>query len=119
MKFYFNWFQDQRGPFWVVFEGRQPGIYDSWPKAKYQVNGFSGSCHKKFPTLYEAVDSFTEYCTFKTQLANGEAQQALVAQTNTITDEEVDKIADEFTSLWLSPSPSDLPMPRSLHMPKK
>lgn len=97
MKFYCNWIQDQRGPFWIVFEGWEPGIYDAWPKPKYQVNGISRSCHKKTSTLYEAVDS-TEYCTFKTQLTNREAQQATVAQINTITDEEVEKIADEFTS---------------------
>lgn len=39
--------------------------------------------------VYEAVDSFIGYCTFKTQLANREVQQATVAQINTISDEEL------------------------------
>lgn len=42
-----------------------------------------------------------------------------LGQPNTIVDEEIDRIADEFMSLWLSPSPTDLPMPHSLHMPRK
>lgn len=29
----------------IVFEGHQPGIYEPWPKVKYQVNGFYGSYH--------------------------------------------------------------------------
>lgn len=72
-----------------------------------------------FSTLYEVVVSVMEYCTFKTQLINREVQHVTVAQTNTISDEEVEKIADEFTLFWLSQSPSDLPRPRSLHLPKK
>lgn len=46
-------FHDERGSFWVVFEGRQPDIYNSWPKAKYQINCVSGNCHKKSLSLYE------------------------------------------------------------------
>lgn len=90
---------------WVVFEGHQPDIYYSWPKAKYQMNSVSESCRKKFSTLYEAIDSFTEYCIFKTQMAIREVQQSAVTQPNTITDEKIDKITDEFTLLCLSSSP--------------
>lgn len=42
---------DQTGPFWVVYEDRESGIYDSWPKAKYQVKGVSGSYHKNYLIL--------------------------------------------------------------------
>lgn len=61
----FNFCQEHEGLFWVVYEGLQPGIYDSWPKTASQVNGVSGSSHKKFATFFSAVDSFTEYCTVK------------------------------------------------------
>lgn len=41
--------------FWVVYNERKPGIFDSWPRAKYQVNGVAKSCHKKFSMLYELL----------------------------------------------------------------
>lgn len=40
-------------------------------------------------------------------------------QSNTTTIKEINKLADEFTPLWLSPPPIDLAMPRSLHIPRK
>lgn len=49
----------------VLSEDRHWDMYYSWPKVKYQVNGVSGSRHKKFSTLNEVVDSFTVCCTFK------------------------------------------------------
>ncbi|KAJ3168204.1 RNA-DNA hybrid ribonuclease [Geranomyces variabilis] len=33
---------------------RQPGIYESWPETKAQVDGFRGSMQKKFPTKGDA-----------------------------------------------------------------
>lgn len=80
----FGFPSDQKGPFWVVYEGREPGVYDSWPKAKYQVNGVSGSCHKKFSTLYEAIDSFTDI-VFSSQITTEKVQNATLSQTNTIS----------------------------------
>lgn len=52
-------------------------------------------------------------------MANPKVQHQTITQPNTIIGEEVDKITDEFTLLWLSPAPSGLQMPQSLHMPKK
>lgn len=70
----------------MVYEGIQPGIYGPWAKAALQVNGISGSSHKKFAPL-DAFDCFTAYCTFKSEMAS---RQPL---PDTIIDEEVDKIA--------------------------
>ncbi|KAJ3136712.1 RNA-DNA hybrid ribonuclease [Geranomyces variabilis] len=41
-------------PFYAVVRGRQPGIYESWPETKAQVDGFRGSMQKKFPTKGDA-----------------------------------------------------------------
>lgn len=82
-----------------MHEGREPGMYDSWRKAKYQVNGVAGSCNKRFSTLYEAIDSFTEYRTFINQITKREVRNSTTSQPNIISDEEVDRVVDEFISI--------------------
>lgn len=106
--FYFVLSLDQKGPFWVVYVGIQPGSYDSWPKAAMQVNKVPHSSHKKFATFFEAFDSFTAYCIFKSEMVSHKPQ------LDTITDEEVDMVVDEFTALWLAPAPTNLPLPWTL-----
>lgn len=104
---------DQKRPFWVVYKGLLLGIHDSWLKAALQVNGVPWSSHKKSATFFEALDIFTAYCTFKSERVNHEPQ------AYTITDEEVDKVADELTKIWLGLLPTDLPMLRTLLRPRE
>jgi len=42
--------------FYGVAKGRIPGIYDNWPEAKSQIEGFNGAVYKGFFTLGEAQD---------------------------------------------------------------
>lgn len=49
-------------------------------------------------------------------MANREVQQSVVSQPETIIDEEVDKIVDDLTLLWLFSPTTDLPMPQTLHV---
>ena len=42
--------------FYGVAKGRIPGIYDNWPEAKSQIDGFNGAVYKGFFTLSEAQD---------------------------------------------------------------
>lgn len=44
--------------FYVVWEGRAPGIYDSWDEAKAQVDGFPGAKYKAFPDQDSATEAF-------------------------------------------------------------
>lgn len=44
--------------YYVVWEGREPGIYDSWEDAKDQVDGFEGARYKSFSNLEEATAAF-------------------------------------------------------------
>ena len=41
-------------PYYVVFEGRVPGVYDEWEDCKKQVHKFSGNCYKGYATRQEA-----------------------------------------------------------------
>lgn len=45
--------------FYVVWKGREPGIYTSWDACKQQVHGFQGARFKAFPTIEEAEIAFS------------------------------------------------------------
>lgn len=47
--------------YYVVFEGRVPGIYEEWEDCKYQVHKFSGNCYKGYATRQEADAKWRNY----------------------------------------------------------
>ncbi len=48
----------QRRKFYVVWEGRSPGIYDSWEEARLQVDGYPGARYKAFDSQESATRAF-------------------------------------------------------------
>lgn len=44
----------QKSKYYVVWEGHQTGIFDSWDKCKKQVDGYTAAKYKGFVTLEEA-----------------------------------------------------------------
>ncbi|WP_117234195.1 viroplasmin family protein [Vibrio maerlii] len=44
--------------YYVVWKGRETGIFTTWPKCKSLVDGFAGARYKSFPTLEEAESAF-------------------------------------------------------------
>jgi viroplasmin and RNaseH domain-containing protein len=46
---------------YVVYRGKQSGVYDSWAKCNEQVVGFKKNSYKGFKTKEEADASFLEY----------------------------------------------------------
>jgi len=44
--------------YYVVWRGRQPGVYATWADCFAQINGFSGSSHKAFNSLELAEEAF-------------------------------------------------------------
>ncbi|MBR1808874.1 MAG: ribonuclease H family protein [Paludibacteraceae bacterium] len=44
--------------YYVVWHGRQPGIYTDWTQCESQVKGFEGARYKSFPTRKEAEEAF-------------------------------------------------------------
>jgi len=44
--------------FYVVWAGRQTGVFTDWPTAHQSVDGFPGAKYKSFPTRAEAEDAF-------------------------------------------------------------
>ena len=44
--------------FYVVWEGRAPGIYDSWEECQQQINGFPGARFRSFASQDAATEAF-------------------------------------------------------------
>lgn len=44
--------------YYVVWQGRAPGIYDSWDDAKDQIEGFPDARYKAFDSLETATEAF-------------------------------------------------------------
>lgn len=44
--------------FYVVWEGRAPGIYDSWEECEAQISGYPGARYKSFSSQADAVAAF-------------------------------------------------------------
>lgn len=47
-----------RRKFYVVWEGRAPGVYDSWEECEAQVSGYPGARYKAFNSQTDAVLAF-------------------------------------------------------------
>ncbi|KAK1666445.1 hypothetical protein QYE76_054604 [Lolium multiflorum] len=47
--------------YYIVFEGRVPGVYEEWEDCKKQVHKFSGNCYKGYPTRHEAVAKWRKH----------------------------------------------------------
>ncbi|KAK1661301.1 hypothetical protein QYE76_049460 [Lolium multiflorum] len=54
--------------YYVVFEGRVPGVYEEWEECKKQVHKFSGNCYKGYPTRYEAVAKWRAHQANKSKM---------------------------------------------------
>ena len=44
--------------YYVVWDGHQTGVFDSWEACKLQINGFKGAKYKSFSSKQEAVKAF-------------------------------------------------------------
>lgn len=46
--------------YYVVWEGREPGIYRTWAECEAQVKGVAGALYKSFPTMAEAERAYDD-----------------------------------------------------------
>ncbi len=44
--------------FFVVWDGKEPGIYRSWEICKQQIHGYSSAKYKGFETEHEAIEAY-------------------------------------------------------------
>jgi ribonuclease HI len=56
----------QKQKYYVVWQGRKPGIFTSWAECEKQVKGFAAAQYKSFESLKEAEAAYrSNYETFK------------------------------------------------------
>jgi len=46
--------------YYVVWQGRKPGVYDNWPECKAQIEGFPAAQYKGFPSPEAAQSAFRQ-----------------------------------------------------------
>ena len=44
--------------YYVVWEGRAPGVYDSWEECEEQTKGFPGARYRSYKSQDDAVHAF-------------------------------------------------------------
>jgi ribonuclease HI len=47
--------------YYVVWKGKEPGVYTNWNDCKQQVEGFTGAAYKSFPTMMEAQLAYKDH----------------------------------------------------------
>ena len=81
----------KRAAYYVVWQGRTPGIYDSWEACEAQVKGAEGARYKGFATLPEAQQAFAaspdDYIVKKVPTTN-EALTGLTTNDQRLTTKE-------------------------------
>jgi ribonuclease HI len=66
--------------YYVVWKGRQPGIYTSWEGCSAQVNGYQGAEYKGFDSQAAAEKAYQgAYEDYKGQHVSGLSQERLLA----------------------------------------
>ena len=48
-------------PWYVVYKGKVPGVYDDWEECRRQVHRFSGNSYKGYTTRAEAESRYARY----------------------------------------------------------
>jgi len=63
---------------YVVFHGKEPGVYSQWVDCQYQVSGFCDNCYKRFESKDEAIMAFGAYMkggTYEQKVEHGVFKQ--------------------------------------------
>ena len=69
---------------YVVFKGRQPGIYNSWPECHQQVQGFTNNLYQAYSTIEEAEIAYVEFVeqTMRNRNEANRTQNTTIAHTS-------------------------------------
>lgn len=67
--------------FYAVAKGRKPGIYNNWPAAQSQIEGFPGAVYKGFPSIKEAEEWLKNPGFRKTASGSGRIKESSVEST--------------------------------------
>ncbi len=81
---------------YAVFQGHQPGIYNSWDESSEQVKGFKGAIYKSFPREIEAIEWLRE-CVLQ-------AKEPVTQELIDLIKNHIDKVGIESKSSLSDPN---------------
>lgn len=58
----------EKRKYYVVWEGRAPGIYESWEECKQQIDNYKGARYKAFPSREGAIRAYRAACKEQPEL---------------------------------------------------
>src|SRR5262245_8338604 len=62
--------------YYVVWKGRQPGVFATWAECNRQVAGYSGARFKSFPTRADAERAYREGAAANVSTSSGNPSSA-------------------------------------------
>nr|XP_027069573.1 ribonuclease H-like [Coffea arabica] len=86
---------------YVVFAGRQTGIFTEWEDCHASINGFSGNLYKSYPTRKQADEAFARYKNRPVVVARGRPDENISPSTHSSQSSR----ASSSTSWTSSPAP--------------
>jgi len=95
--------------YYVVWQGRETGIYQDWPSCKRQVDKFAGARYKSFASLAEAEAAFGAKASSRPKAAPA-AKRPRAAGLKTYQVDEIAKLAAEvkiYTDGGCEPNPGE------------
>jgi ribonuclease HI len=75
--------------FYVVWTGRQTGVFTDWPTAQRSVDGFPGAKYKSFPTRAEAETALRAGAPPRTAARSATTKQTKPAQDDAFASDSV------------------------------
>lgn len=96
--------------FYVVWQGREPGIYSDWTSCKQQVDKFAGARYKAFPTQEEAMVAFGKQPQIarSASVTKNTTRKRTTVSKGSLTSEQVHALTAEtkiFTDGGCDPNP--------------
>lgn len=76
--------------YYVVWKGREAGIFTTWAKCKAQIDGFSGARYKSFLTLAEAETAFGGQSNTKPVTKSKTAKKSTKTKAIPLSQKQID-----------------------------
>lgn len=97
--------------YYVVWKGRETGIFTTWAQCKLLVDGFTGARFKSFPTLDEAEAAFGKNSTLKAPKIKAKiVKKASKLKSVPLSQEQIDAMPFDvkiFTDGACDPNPGE------------
>ncbi|MDV5170036.1 ribonuclease H family protein [Photobacterium rosenbergii] len=97
--------------YYVVWKGRETGIFTTWPKCQSLVDGFAGARFKSFPTLEEAEVAFGKKAPSKARTPKAKTvKQSSKLKSAPLTQEQIEAMSFDvkiYTDGACDPNPGE------------